>query len=269
MTREAGNARRRGADGGADGSATMAARKQEKKPATRTRADSALAAAGTFHNPALLRQALTHRSWKAAGSATAAEEPDYERLEFLGDAVLGLRVSERLLQAFPESPEGELSRLRSWLVSARHLAQVARALRLGEHLRLSPGEERLGGRNRERLLANAMEAVIGAIHVDRGYAAAARFVDRRVLGTTLAELSPGQLHEFAYKSALQEWAHAHHCPPPAYRVVGSSGPEHGKTFQVELRLAGVYTGRAQGRSKKAAEQEAARAALVHLGAIAY
>ncbi len=229
------------------------------------RATAGPEALGAFRDPGLLLQALTHRSWRAVAGT---DEPDYERLEFLGDAALGLRVSERLLEEFPASTEGELSRLRSWLVSARHLAQVARRLRLGEQLRMSPGEERLGGRGRERLLANALESVVGAIQVDRGYAAAARFVDQQVLGETLAELTPGHLHEFAYKSALQEWAHAQHCPLPVYQVVGSSGPEHGKTFEVEVRLEGLYTGRAQGRSKKAAEQTAARAALVHLGAIA-
>lgn len=219
--------------------------------------------AGTFRDPSLLRQALTHRSWKSV----SAGEPDNERLEFLGDAALGLRVSERLLATFPQCAEGELSRLRSWLVSARHLAEVARRLSLGDQLRLSPGEERLGGRGRERILANALEAVVGAIQLDRGYAAAARFVDRCVLGSALTQLSPGHVHEFAYKSVLQEWAHAHHCPPPVYRVVAVSGPEHGKTFHVELRLEGVYTGEAQGRSKKSAEQNAASAALVQLGAV--
>lgn len=201
-----------------------------------------------------------------AGAGSA--EPDYERLEFLGDAVLGLRVSERLFATFPASPEGELSRLRSWLVSARHLARVAQTLSLGDFLRLSAGEERLGGRTRERILANALEAVIGAIHLDRGYASAARFIDRHVLGAALANLSPTGLHEFAYKSALQEWAHAHRHPAPVYRVVASTGPEHGKTFHVELRIEGLYTGRAQGASKKSAEQNAAHAALLKLGAIA-
>lgn len=235
-------------------------------PNARQPASGDWSGAGKFRDPGLLRQALTHSSWKAARTANAAE-PDYERLEFLGDAVLELRVSERLYAAFPASPEGELSRLRAWLVSARHLASVAQALSLGGFLRLSPGEERLGGRTRERILANVLEAVIGAVHLDRGYARAARFIDRHVLGADFASLSPNSLHEFAYKSALQEWAHLHHRPAPAYRVTGATGPEHGKTFHVELRIEGLYQGRAQGRSKKSAEQNAARAALVKLGAI--
>lgn len=219
---------------------------------------------GHFRRPELLRQALTHSSWSAGRAGT---EPDYERLEFLGDAVLGLRVSERLLQSFPDRSEGHLSRLRSWLVSARNLALTARALGLGDYLRLGAGEVALGGRGRERLLANAMEAVIGAIHLDRGYRAAARFVDAHVLGSTLADLNPDHLHEFAYKSALQEWAHAHGQPLPRYRVVGASGPEHGKIFQVEVAVPGLYVGEGQGRSKKEAEQRAARAALERLGVV--
>lgn len=195
-------------------------------------------------------------------------EPDYERLEFLGDAVLGLRVSERLLQAFPDRSEGHLSRLRSWLVSARHLALGAHVLELGRFLRLSGGEEAIGGRGKERLLANAMEALIGALHLDHGYRAAARFIDEHVLGTALEDLTPEHLHEFAFKSALQEWAHAQSKPLPRYHIVGATGPEHGKLFQVEVTLPGLYAGRAQGHSKKEAEQRAARDALIHLGVIA-
>lgn len=216
-----------------------------------------------FHNPGLLRQALTHRSWTSGTGG----EPDYERLEFLGDAVLGLRVSERLLESFPDRSEGHLSRLRSWLVSARNLALGAQALGVGQHLRMGPGEEAVGGRGHERLLANAMEAVIGAIHLDRGYRAAARFIDDHVLGTALEDLTPDHLHEFAYKSALQEWAHAQGHPLPRYRLLGATGPEHGKTFDVEVVLAGLYAGQGRGHSKKDAEQRAARGALEHLGVI--
>lgn len=218
-----------------------------------------------FRDPGLLLEALTHRSWRGVEARRAS--PDYERLEFLGDAALGLRVGERLLAAFPAAGEGQLSRLRSWLVSARNLAAAAQRLDLGRHLRMSKGEEAVGGRGKERLLANAMESVIGAAHLDRGYAVAAALVDRHVLGDSLDRLTPDHLHEFAFKSALQEWAHARGQSPPRYRVLGATGPEHGKIFEVEVELPGEYTGAARGRTKKEAEQRAARAALVALGAV--
>lgn len=215
-----------------------------------------------FRRPELLLQALTHSSW-ARDQAAAA--PDNERLEFLGDAVLGLRVCERLSAAFPASSEGQLSRMRAWLVSARHLAEAARQLGLGPHLRLSKAEERIGGRDKPRLLANALEAVIAAIHVDGGYAAAARFIDAHVIGASLETLSPEQLHEFAYKSALQEWAHARGRAAPQYRVLAEEGPEHDKRFTVEVLLPGSLAERGSAGSKKAAEQAAARQALERLG----
>ena len=223
-----------------------------------------------FRNRDLLRLALTHRSWRHAQPAAepaGAAGGDNERFEFLGDAVMGLRVSERLLSAYPASPEGELSRMRSWIVSARHLGAVAQALELGQYLRLSRSEEAIGGRTKPRLLANAVEAVIAAVHLDGGYAAACRLVDRHVLGTSLDQAAPGQWHEFAYKSALQEWAHAAGRAVPTYRVVRAHGPEHEKVFTVEVSLPGVFTGTASAPSKKEAEQRAAAAALAHLGLV--
>jgi ribonuclease-3 len=218
-----------------------------------------------FRSIHLLELAVTHRSWSAAQQNGDPAQDNNELLEFLGDSVLALRTSERLLKAFPNNSEGHLSRLRAWIVSARNLGAVAQQLELGRYLRLSRGEESIGGRTKERLLANALEALIGAIHSDRGYRAASRFIDTCVLGRHLETLSPEQLHEFAYKSALQEWSHAHGRPLPTYRVVDSSGPEHGKVFTVEVAIAGVYSGRATGRSKKEAEQKAAHGALSHLG----
>lgn len=213
----------------------------------------------------LLEQALTHRSFLRDSAATEPVGADNERLEFLGDAVVGLRVCERLLAAFPASDEGQLSRLRAWLVSARNLAAAAQQLGLGDHLRLSHAEEAIGGRGKQRLLANAMEAVIAAIHLDGGYAAAAAFIDRHLIGNSLEDLSPDHLHEFAYKSVLQEWAHASGRPLPVYRTLGASGPEHTKIFTVEVSLSGVFTGVGTGSSKKQAEQQAAGAALQFLG----
>lgn len=212
-----------------------------------------------FRNPELLHEALTHRSL-GSWSGARKNNSDNERLEFLGDAVLGLRAGERLLQVFPQAAEGQLSRLRSWLVSARRLALAARALDLGPDLKLSPAEERVGGREKDRLLANAMEALIGAVHSDGGYPAAARFIDRHLL-EDLESLSLDHVHEFAYKSLLQEWAHAHGHTPPHYQVVAEGGPEHQKSFTVAVRLQGLYEGRASGSSIKKAEQAAARGAL--------
>ena len=222
-----------------------------------------------FRDSERLRLALTHRSWRGEESGVAAEAgetaADNERLEFLGDAVLGLRVSERLVEAYPQSSEGQLSRLRAWLVSARHLGVAAERLELGRCLRISRAEESIGGRNKPRLLANAAEALIAALYLDGGYAAAAGFIDRHILGASLDELTPGHLHEFAYKSALQEWAHAEGRAVPAYRILGERGPQHAKTFTVEVTLPGVYTGTGSGSSKKTAEQKAAGAALAFLG----
>jgi len=218
-----------------------------------------------FAQPELLVQALTHRSWPRAQGGSAGAAPDNERFEFLGDAVLGLRVSERLLESFPASNEGQLSRLRGWMVSARHLASIAERLDLGRHLRLSRAEEAIGGRHKQRLLANGLEAVIAAIHLDAGYAAAAAFVDRHIVGASLEPIAIERLHEFAYKSALQEWSHAAGRPLPRYRVVTATGPEHDKLFTVEVSLDDIYTGTAEGLSKKDAEQRAAAAALQYLG----
>lgn len=223
-----------------------------------------------FRRPELLREALTHRSWRAGmkPGTPEAETPDNERLEFLGDAVLALRTSERLLAAFPQSTEGRLSRLRSWIVSARYLADVAQKLQLGSFLLISRGEERIGGRNKERLLANVMEAILGAVHQDGGYRSSSRLIDRHVIGSRLESLTPEHVHEFAYKSVLQEWAHAQGKPQPVYRIIGVSGPEHGKTFTVEVEIAGVYRGQAEAHSRKDGEQRAAHDALVQLGRIA-
>ncbi len=223
-----------------------------------------------FRDPQLLQRALTHRSGAtvAAGleDGHGLARNDNERLEFLGDAVLGLRASERLLAAFPQSSEGRLSRLRSWLVSARHLSAVAAELELVHHVDLSRSKVGVGGRGRQRILADAVEAIIGAIHCDGGYEAAAAFVDVHVLRGEMETLSPESLHAFVYKSVLQEWAHVQGQPLPAYRVVDVAGPEHGRTFTVEVSVAGINA-TAVGQSRKEAEQLAAQSALTQLGAI--
>lgn len=222
-----------------------------------------------FHQPAWLLQALTHRSWvvqttpPVARQGAAQAGQDNELLEFLGDAVLALRASERLLATFPAASEGQLSRLRAWIVSSRHLARMAENLNLGSFLRLSANEEKVGGRGKQRLLANALEAIIGAIQQDGGFKSAAAFVDTHVL-PRLDTLQIGQLHEFAYKSALQEWAHSAGYALPRYCVIAATGPEHGKVFNVEVTLEGVYQGSGHGTTKKAAEQHAAYGALAFL-----
>jgi ribonuclease-3 len=212
-----------------------------------------------FARPELLWRALTHSSWRRARGGGE----DNERLEFLGDAVLELRIRELLLSTHPGSDEGQLTRWRSWLVSTRHLARLAQGLNLGAHLRLSPAEEAIGGRAKPRLLANALEAVLAAIHLDGGYTAAAAFVDR-LMQAPLRRLDPATMHEFGFKSALQEWAHAQAAPPPAYRLVEATGPEHGKRFTAEVAVAG-HACRGSGKTKKEAEQQAAAAALRALG----
>lgn len=150
------------------------------------------------------------------------------------------------------------------MVSARNLAVVAERLQLGEHLRLSRSEDSVGGRHKQRLLANALEAVIAAIYRDGGYAAAAGAIDAQIIAPSLALHQAGVLHEFAYKSALQERAHAAGLPLPVYRLIEASGPEHAKQFTVEVSLADGTLGRGAGATKKQAEQRAAAAALAAL-----
>ncbi len=211
-----------------------------------------------FRRPELLREALTHAS--IAGPA----RPDNQRLEFLGDRVLGLVVAEALLSADPEAPEGLLAPRFNALVRRETCAEVARAVGLGEALRLGRSEMLSGGRRKEALLADAMEAVIAAVYLDAGLAAARALV-LRLWGPHIAALAADARDA---KTALQEWAQARGLPPPAYREVAREGPDHAPAFTVEARLATGAAARAQGASKRAAEQAAARAlrALVDGGA---
>jgi ribonuclease-3 len=211
-----------------------------------------------FRESGVLVQALTHRSLAEAGG-------DNERLEFLGDAVLGLSVSRHLVQLYPQASEGELTRTRGWMVSARNCAAAARQLELGDFLRLGRGEEAVGGRLKQRLLANTLEAVFGAVFLDGGFEAAAGCVERCLIAPSLERLPAGGLHPFAYKSALQEWAHAAGHALPVYAVVATSGPEHERSYTVEASLPGGASARGSGRSKKDAEQQAAAALLAALG----
>ena len=212
-----------------------------------------------FRSRALLAQALTHRSFtNEAGMAL----PDNERLEFMGDAVLELVVSERLFQQFGGMCEGELSRARAALVRASSLARVATAWGLGAVLRLGKGETTTGGRDKRSLLADALEAVVGAVYLDGGIGPAAA-VAVRLLGEGLTA-SAEALVEPDPKSKLQEWAQRRGLPTPRYVVVEEEGPEHLREFTVEVRVGERGVARASGRSKKEAALRAAMMALRQL-----
>ena len=228
-----------------------------------------------FKRQELLEQALTHSSHahEANESGESSTRRDNEQLEFLGDAVLGMVTSDALYQRFPQHHEGELSKLRAHLVSARHLVGVANALELGNYLRLGRGEEKSGGRTKAALLADALEAVLAAMYLDGGFEAARKFVIERIVGPELARIGPeGMLEVTDYKSALQESVQSLGRPQPTYRVAKESGPDHQKMFTVELQLnlqsenngRPDFVVRGEGPSKKIAEQRAAQQALERL-----
>lgn len=205
-----------------------------------------------------LERALTHRSHRGVSG-----QIDNERLEFLGDRVLGLVASERLFRAFPEWDSGKLSKGLARIVSEPSIHAVACALNLGAYLRIGPGEEKTGGREKKRLLADAYEAVVGAIYMDAGLGAACAFLDRTLLEPLLANHLDA-LDRPDFKSALQEWLQQRSLGTAEYRLRSESGPEHQKTFEVEVWHAGRRLASACGRSKKQAEQSAAMQALAEL-----
>ena len=236
-----------------------------------------------FARPELLVRALTHRSLAnelaanehalESGHEAAAGAADNERLEFLGDAVLGLVVGEALFASHPEWHEGELTRVRAQLVSRQHMAEVAAAIGLGVHLRVSRGEDRGGLRRRSTVLSNTMEAVMAALFLDGGLEPVRAFAGRWVLGQT-AERLASELRTGAalgnHKSALQEYLQAARAGAPVYRIKSESGPDHFKRFLVEVRLKtaedepGKPLARGTGSTRKSAEQDAARRALERL-----
>lgn len=222
-----------------------------------------------FARPALLHDALTHSSAIPEMRASQADfynlgvAVNNERLEFLGDAVLELLTSEYLLEAFPDWTEGQLSKSRARLVNARSLEAAARRLLLGDHLRLGRGEEKTGGREKHTLLADAFEAVLAAIYLDAGLAAA-REVLRHTLFEQAFEEAGERMAESDRKSALQELLQSRGQLPAEYRVVGQSGPDHQKIFRIEVWVNGSRLASAEGGTKKEAEQRAARKALVLL-----
>ena len=222
-----------------------------------------------FRDRELLERALTHSSHAHEREPVSSPQADNEQLEFLGDAVLGFVVSRLLFERFPGFHEGQLSKLRAHLVSARHLGAVALRLELGGFLRLGKGEERSDGRSRSGLLADALEALLAAVYLDAGLEAAHELIRRTIFEPELEVLrkQAGGLAATDHKSALQESLHARAFPPPRYRVVTEHGPAHRKVFTVELRVRsaeGAQVYRAQASTKKEAEQLAARQALEEL-----
>ena len=211
-----------------------------------------------FQNIQLLQNALTHSSY--ANERWHNSLLSNERLEFLGDSVLGMLVAEYLYHTFPDRPEGELTRMRADMVCEHTLATVANKIGLGNHLMLGHGEERLGGRSRESILADATESVIAACFLDGGLEAAARFVKKYIL----VEVPVTRLNNVDYKTALQELVQQKKNQVLSYTLVGQSGPDHDKQFDVEVSLNGSVVGKGSGRSKKRAEQMAAKAAMEKL-----
>jgi ribonuclease III len=210
-----------------------------------------------FSDLDLLRQAVAHRSWCAEHGGS----PSNERLEFLGDSVLGLIVTAHTYGVYPDLSESELSRLRAAVVSAATLAEAATELGLGRALLLGKGEAATGGRDKTSILADALEAVIGAIYLDGGWNPVRRLV-LRLLGERIGEASLGP-GDHDYKSQLQELVARQGVEPPAYRL-HEAGPDHRKTFEADVFVDGEVLGRGRGTTKKAAEQAAARAALTEL-----
>jgi ribonuclease III len=232
-------------------------------PAERELVDTVEQRSGVrFRTPRAALAALTHRSYVNEHPGEALE--DNERLEFLGDAVIDLAVSHRLMERFPEAREGELSKMRASVVDEPGLASLARAFELGPMLRLGRGEELTGGREKPSLLADAMEAVVAAVYLEGGLTAVLAMVDR-YLGATFDRAAAGTLDR-DFKTQLQELAQSRFRLAPRYRVVAELGPDHAKKFDVEVELRGEVVGRAIGRSKKDAEQAAARLAIEALAA---
>ena len=224
-----------------------------------------------FAHKALLDRALTHSSAvpelragrEDSDNAAPVEDEDNERFEFLGDAVLELLSSEYLLSKFPSWSEGQLSKSRARMVNARSLEAAARRLNIGDHLRLGRGEEKTGGREKQTLLADAFEAEIAAVYLDAGLDCA-RDVLRHTLFEFALEEDGERMAESDRKSALQEFLQGRGEVPAEYRLAGESGPDHQKTFQIEVWVKGVCLASAEGATKKEAEQLAARQALQRL-----
>jgi ribonuclease-3 len=234
----------------------------------------------SFRDRLLLELALTHSSFAREEESqllAKGEEVtigDNEQLEFLGDAVLGLVTSQELFQRFPQYHEGQLSKLRGYLVSEKHLIVAAKKIKIGRYLRLGRGEEMSGGREKVALQVDALEALIAAMYLDAGLETPQQFILEKVLGTELRKLSRRRadtpLPVTDYKSALQEVTHSLQMQQPSYAIVREQGPQHNKTFTVEVRIRRdgnnkpIYSAQGQGGTKKKGEQDAAKQALEYL-----
>jgi ribonuclease-3 len=208
-----------------------------------------------FERPELLEEALTHVSAPNAGGQS------YQRLEFLGDRVLGLAIAEMLYRAFPGAPEGELSRRLAELVRRESCAEIAQSWDVGPHVKLGAGEAQSGERKNEAILADICEAIIGAVFLDGGYDAAQKLIERSFKDLLAAPRRP--LRD--PKSALQEWAQAQGLPPPTYTIVEQTGPDHAPRFRVMVKVKGQESDFGLGTSKRVAEQAAARSLLLREG----
>ncbi len=209
-----------------------------------------------FSEPSLLRLALTHGS----APGRQREGGDYQRLEFVGDRVLGLVMAERLYRDFPQEPEGALTKRFAMLVRRETLAEIARGIGLGSHIALSKSEGEVGGRDNPAILADCCEALIGALFLDGGLEPARRFIEAEWRELISADLQPPQ----DSKTALQEWAQGRGLPLPVYREVARSGPDHEPHFTIEVEVQGAPPAQGRGRSKRLAEQEAAADLLARL-----
>ena len=208
----------------------------------------------TFRDKSILENALTHSSYANENRERGLH--DNERLEFLGDSILGFVVADYLYRSFPDKPEGELTRIRADLVCEKNLARAAATIRLGSFLLLGHGEEHGGGRKRDSIVSDAMESVIAASYMDGGFSAAKEIIDRLIL----CDVPAGKPHNFDYKTALQELVQRKKDQVLRYELIGESGPDHDKKFDVEVLLNGKPCGKGTGSSKKRAEQAAAEAA---------
>jgi ribonuclease-3 len=211
----------------------------------------------TFEDKSLAIRALSHRSLNSERKLSREELAEHnEQLEFLGDSVLGILVSEHLFHRYPELPEGKLSVYKARIVSAAHLLEVARRIGLGDMLILGKGEELSGGREKKALLADAVEAILGAVYLDGGLEAARGVVERVVLSLAAEKEETDDFKNF--KALLQEHAQAAGLPQPLYVTIATEGPEHEKTFVVEVRLGPALDAQGSGPTKKSASQQAAR-----------
>ena len=211
-----------------------------------------------FRDPALLENALTHSS---CANESRGRRQSNERLEFLGDSILGMVVADHLYRNHPDLPEGELTRTRAALVCEGSLVEVAQCLELGAYLKLGKGEEAGGGRERPSIIADAVEAVLAAVYLDGGIGSARKLIQKFILDRE-AEKSASR----DYKTALQELVQRESGQVLGYQLIGAEGPDHAKIFSVEVDLNGIPIGQGRGRSKKEAEQNAAKAAIEKLKA---